>query len=257
MVNNGLGTRALRDLSMAELQRKTKKKGQSQTATTIGEHQSQSQQLQQPQYANQEMIHAQMAEIKMAAAQSQQPAPPAAVPQQQKSILKDPLCAKLRSAIRKGKFAMTDPAKFESEIDSLLHNKNPANNNIDLEKLNQGGVLDRTGSPGCDMLGELDTVDLLGDLTQFDLAAPYKTAGLTTSDRSQGPNLSNSPNSKHSLSSSIIANQPCNSYIQMIEEKYRHKESNSSSVNSTTTEPNNSTRQSRATKGKSSGNKGN
>lgn len=190
------------DMSMAESQRKFRKN------QTIFGHESS-----QPLYSN----------IDQTFSETKVPNQNHLTVLQQKSILKDTLCAKLRSNILKGQFAMTDSAQLESEIDSLFYGNDTAKNDA-----NNVDVLSRVNFMGSD---EKSTCDML---------APDMLAGFETNEKMpNGKSYQNkSPSNafkvsskKYSSTSNSFVNDmnaaPCNSYIQMIEEKYRNKETSS------------------------------
>lgn len=200
--------RVISDLPMAELQRKFRK-----NQTIFGQESSSTQ----PLYSN---IDQTFSETKIANQSN-------CTVSQQKSILKDPLCAKLRSSILKGQFAMTDSAQLESEIDSLFCGNESAKSDAnDVDAHSRVSVIGGEEKSTCDIF------------------APNMLAGLELNEKLQNGKSyqSKSPSNafkvfskKNSSTSNSFVNDvntaPCNSYIQMIEEKYRSKEISSTNQN--------------------------
>lgn len=142
----------------------------------------------------------------------------------QKSILKDPLCAKLRSAVKKGQFVLTDTAKLESEIDILLYGNDSFQRNNDQRVSGEmsaneilSSIQEPTSSATCDR-----SID---NLIQNEIPEIF-TDRYHNHHHRRPPTFSNRP-----LNSELS----CNSYVQMIEEKYRLKDSDSVNQLATTT----------------------
>lgn len=204
MNSNLLGNRVVRDLSAAELQRKFKK------AHLNYEQESSSQ----PLYCNiDQALNESKDDHKMAN-------PSSSVTLHQKSILKDPLCAKLRSAIRKGQFATNDLTQLESEIDSLFCGNDLAKTDENgVNAASRANVMDNEEKSTCNMLAP-DLLDGLDSKEKLKNEKLFKNKSPLNAFKTSPQKLNADRN--HNASNMNAA--PCNSYIKMIEEKYRNKE---------------------------------
>lgn len=207
--SNLLGNRVIRDLSTAELQCKFKKKH------CGHEHEL----LMQPLYSNiDQMLNEHKTDPKVANCSNSALS--------QKSILKDPLCAKLRSAIRKGQFATHDLTQIESEIDSLFYGsdlpKKSDSNNVDTASHND--VVNNEKKSTCDVLASNLFAKLESDKIEPKIEKSIQNKSFFDAFKTS---LKKCSIDENRISDKLKA-APCSSYIKMIEEKYRNKEAENS-----------------------------